>query len=288
MSATISMVILAHNKSQYTRLALTRLLHSAWARVECILFDNGSTDDTPQVFRDFAAAATARGWRVECLRADENVGAITGRNRAMRAVTGDYVVFMDNDIVIAQKSWLTRLVTALAEDSSLGVIGPKILFAAPPQRIQCAGCVVGRGGRVGFRGRLAAADDPAYNQPAEVQALISACWMLPRRVMEAVGEFDLRYHPVQFEDIDYCYRLRELGFKAKYDPAVYVYHYENVTTAGTAGLNYKYLTVKNGLKFKTRWRETIAKENGPDDASMEWEEVPAVPFSEVGELPLVD
>ena len=53
-----------------------------------------------------------------------------------------------------------------------------------------------------------------------------------------------------------------------YDPAVVVYHFENVTTDGTPSLNYRYLTVKNGLAFKRKWRHRFAKENGPEDASM--------------------
>ncbi len=284
----VSILMLAHNKCRHTARALEGLLESTWPAVECVLVDNGSTDETRAIFEAFGARAEARDWRVRKLLLDENVGAVEGRNRALEEITGDYVVFLDNDVVIGVRSWLERMTEALDSDPSIGVLGPKILFAEPPHNIQCAGCVVCQGGRVDFRGRGEASDAPAWNRREEVQALISACWILPRRVVEETGPLDMQFHPVQFEDIDYCYRIRAAGYKAVYDPSIFVYHFENVTTGGTPSLNYRYLTVKNGLKFKKKWREAFAKEGGPDDASIVWKDLPHVRFEDVGALALID
>lgn len=284
----VSLIMLAHNKSRYTALALAGLLETAYPAAEVILVDNGSTDDTRQVYDRFAAAAERKGWTVKQLLFDENVGAVRGRNLALCEVAGEYVAFLDNDVVPGSRSWLARLQARLEADATLGVIGPKILFAAPPHDIQCAGCVVCRGGRVDFRGRGEPADAPAYNCETEVQCLISACWLMPRRAVEETGELDMLFHPVQFEDIDYCYRLRERGYRALYYPAVHVYHFENVTTGGTPSLNYTYRTVKNGVKFKEKWRRVYAKENGPDDASIVWREIPHATFDQVGRLEMTE
>jgi len=286
--ALVSIIVLAHNKSRHTERCLRGLLESTWPQVEAVLVDNGSADDTRAVFAAFSAQAAARGWRVETILQDTNIGAVEARNQALRRAHGDHIVFLDNDVVIGVRSWLERLTRILQEDATIGVLGPKILFAEPPHNIQCAGCVVCRGGRVDFRGRGEPADAPAFQARAEVQALISACWILPRRVAEAVGELDMRFHPVQFEDIDYCYRIRAMGLRAVYDPEVFVYHFENVTTDGTPALNYRYLTVKNGLKFKNKWRHVFAKENGPEDASIVWKEIPHVRLEAVGALPIRD
>ncbi|MBN2712380.1 MAG: glycosyltransferase family 2 protein [Planctomycetes bacterium] len=285
---TVSIIILGCNKSYFTRRTFDGLLESTWKKVEVVFVDNGSTDDTREVLAEFTEKAVARGWRVVPILLDENVGAIDGRNRAMKKATGDYVVFMDNDIVIGVRGWLEKLTSILDADSSIGVVGPKILFAAPPHNIQCAGCLVGREGRVTFRGRGHGKDEPEYCSQSEMKTLISACWIMPRAVMEEVGELDMLFHPVQFEDIDYCYRIREKGYRVVYDPSVFVYHFENVTTDGTAGINYKYVTVKNGVKFKRKWRERIASEGGPEDAQMEWIEIPNSKLESIGELEIID
>lgn len=287
-SERVSIVILACNKSLYTARTFEGLLESTYSDVEVILVDNGSSDDTRAVFDTFEERAAARGWQVRQILLDTNVGAVEGRNRALREISGQYVVFLDNDVVIGVRSWLERLTAMLAAEPDIGILGPKILYAGPPHPIQCAGCIVGRGGRVGFGGRGEPRDHPEFNVRRDVQALISACWIMRREVVEELGELDMQFHPVQFEDIDYCYRARKAGWRVVYDPEVTVYHYENVTTDGTPSLNYTYLTVKNGLKFKRKWAEQVAKENGPEDASMGWREIPHVRFDEVGELRIDD
>jgi GT2 family glycosyltransferase len=98
----------------------------------------------------------------------------------------------------------------------------------------------------------------------------------------------MAYHPVQFEDTDYCYRIREKGYRCVYHPGVQVYHFENVTTGGTKKLNYTYLTVKNGKVFKDRWAHMYSKEDGPDERSMVWKDITSVSISEIGELEVVE
>ena len=93
---------------------------------------------------------------------------------------------------------------------------------------------------------------------------------------------------VQFEDIDYSYRIRELGKTVVYLPEVEMYHFENVTTSNIRpGMGLKRATIVNGLKFKKKWRHVFSKEDGPDDVDMNWEELPKVPLSEIGELQTV-
>ncbi len=288
MSERVSIVMLACDKSRYTRRTLESLLGSTHDAVEVVLLDNGSTDDTPAVFAGFAAEAGKRGWTVKRLHEAENIGAVAGRNRALAEVGGDYVVFLDNDVVLGVRSWMEKMIRALRAEPDIGILGPKILFAEGTNPIQQAGCTVCRGGRVVFRGRGAARDDPRYDEACDAQALISACWMMPKDVADALGPLDMRFHPVQFEDIDYCYRARAAGWRCRYDPAVFVYHFENVTTGDMPGTSYRYLTVKNGKKFKEKWREAIAAEGGPDDASVSWQEFPKVPFETVKELRIDD
>jgi GT2 family glycosyltransferase len=123
---------------------------------------------------------------------------------------------------------------------------------------------------------------PAYNTRCDCQTLISAAWMLRAEVARSVGPLDERFSPVQFEDIDYCYRIRESGGLCRYEPGVELYHFENVTT-GRGTLNYPYLTVKNGLKFKQKWRHRFADEGGPPDSEWAWAQIPTVELTDVPE-----
>lgn len=276
-----SILILAHNKSAYTRRCLESLPLSTLRPFEVVLVDNGSTDDTPALFDDWQKRAEAGGIVVQRLRLNSNEGAIRGRNAGMERMNGTYWVFLDNDAVVRSRSWLEKLRSVLESDSTIGAVGPKLVYALPPHAVQCAGCDVTNRGRVIFRGRGEERLSKEFNLRRDCQTLISACWMMRADVAKKIGPLDERFSPVQFEDIDYCYRIREAGYRCVYEPSVEMYHFENVTTGRTAELNYPYLTVKNGIKFKEKWQHRYTAESGPDDASWTWAKIQTITLDDV-------
>lgn len=282
-SPDVSILILAHNKSDYTRRCLDSLLNSSLRPFEVVLVDNGSTDDTPVLFDTWQTRAEAADISVQRLRLERNVGAIDGRNAGMERMRGRYWVFLDNDAVVRSRAWLETLRSVLESEATIGAVGPKLVYALPPHDIQCAGCDVTEGGRVVFRGRGSPRLSPEFNARRDCQTLISACWMMRAEAAKKIGPLDTRFSPVQFEDIDYCYRLREAGYRCVYEPSVEMYHFENVTTGRTAELNYPYLTVKNGMKFKDKWQHRYLAEKGPADADWTWAKVATVTLDNVPE-----
>jgi len=284
----VSIIILAHNKAQHTRHCLHGLLKSSYRNFEIIAVDNGSTDATPALFATFGKDARAAGVAFRPTRFEENVGAVTGRNRALEQANGDYIVFLDNDVVVRTRSWLERLMAALEADKGLGIVGPKLVYPFPPYLIQFAGGAVTPTGWVHFCGRGEPRETPEFNRPREVQCLISACWMMTRGLYDHLGPLDEGFNPLQFEDIDYCYRARHAGYRILYLPTVEMYHFENVTSGDTPTINYTYVTIKNGMRFKRKWRFMFEKEDGPPDSEFVWKEIPKRDISEVGELPTTD
>jgi GT2 family glycosyltransferase len=105
-----------------------------------------------------------------------------------------------------------------------------------------------------------------------------------REVMDVHGPLDEAYNPVQFEDIDFCYRIREQGLKATYFPGAEMYHFENVTTGGTGGINYTYVTLRNNRIFRQRWAHMFEHEGGPPAEEMHWEELPTARLEEVRDV----
>lgn len=283
----VSIVVLAHNKAEYTRRCLDGLLASSFRPFEVVAVDNGSTDETPALFEQFAARAEAADIRFRPVRLEENAGAVTGRNLALERVEGDYVVFLDNDVVPRTRSWLEGLKAVLDGDRTIGIVGPKLIYPFPPHLIQFGGGAVTPTGWVQFCGRGEPRDHPDFNAPREVQCLISACWMMPYEVYQRVGALDEAFNPVQFEDIDYCYRARHAGYRVVYEPSVEMYHFENVTSGDTPQINYTYVTVKNGMRFKKKWRFMFEAEGGPLDSELDWKEIGKHDLSEIGELEMV-
>ncbi len=284
----VSVIVLSHNKAEHTRYCFRGLVGSPYRPIEVLALDNGSTDATPALYVRFAAEAEAAGLAFRPIRLEQNVGAVTGRNLALKQAVGDYIVFLDNDVTPRTRAWLEGLLAALRADERVGIVGPKLVYPFPPYLIQFAGGAVTPTGWVHFLGRGEPREAPAFNAPREVQCLISACWMMPRRLYDQLGPLDEGFNPLQFEDIDYCYRARAAGYKVLYLPAVEMYHFENVTSGDTPTINYRYVTVKNGMRFKKRWRFMFEKEGGPSDKEFHWADIPKRDISEVGELEITE
>lgn len=284
MSADHSILILAHNKAAYTRRCLRSLFLSSLRPFHVVLVNNGSTDETAQVFTEFADAAEKDRIDVTIVTLEKNEGAIVGRNRGLEKMTGRYWALLDNDVVVRTRSWLEKLSGVLDRDEKVGIVGAKLVYASPPHNIQCAGCAVTRGGQVVFRGRGEPRTSAEFAAPADCQTLISACWLMRADAAKKAGMLDEQFSPVQFEDIDYCYRIRELGLACRYEPGVEMYHFENVTSGRTKELNYPYLTVKNGLKFKKKWQHRFSVENGPLDKDWSWAQIKTIALEDVPEV----
>ncbi|HID06945.1 MAG TPA: glycosyltransferase family 2 protein, partial [Armatimonadetes bacterium] len=210
-----------------------------------------------------------------------NIGAVIGRNQALEVCRGDFIVFMDNDVMVKDPKWLSKLHSVLTERDRRGIVSGKLLFPWSPYLIEFAGGAVSPQGRVGYLGRGEPRNAPEHNVERECQCVISACIMIKGELIDEVGKLDEAYSPVQYEDIDLCYRARSLGWQVWYTPRVEMWHFENVTTAGSTDLKFKYLTIKNGLTFKRRWRHAFERECGPSDEELRWRELPRHTVEEV-------
>lgn len=283
-----SVISLTHNKLAYSRRCLGSLLHSTGADWELIVVDNGSSDGTPAWLETLPAQAAPHGVAVKTLRNAGNIGCSTARNQGIAAASGRYLVFVDNDVALRTADWLPRLRDVLTTEPRAGMVGPRIVYPFPPYDIQCAGVGISPRGRVLFRGRGASRTDPDYARPRDVQCLISACLMVRASLIDQYGGFDEHFNPVEFEDFDLCYRLREQGWSARYTPTVEMYHFESVTTQGTDSIPNPALVIRNGLKFKSRWRHCFAHEAGPPDNATRWRKLPTRYLADVGELPILE
>jgi GT2 family glycosyltransferase len=282
MRDNVSIVILTHNRVESTRWCVTGLRETAYRPFEVIFVDNGSTDDTVRELR--ALSESGPPFRCRVIENDSNVGCSTARNQGADAAEGAFLVFMDNDVVTRTRHWLDLLIATFG-DESVGGASPKLVYPMPPYPIQFAGGAVSPGGRVQFIGRGEPRGAAEYNEPRDLQCTISACVAMRRSLFHEVGGFDEAYNPVQYEDIDLSYKIRERGYVIRYEPRAEMYHFEGTTTQDCDDVRGTYQIVKNGLLFKKRWGFMFSKENGPEGPS--WADVDKPNIGQVQHLEFV-
>ena len=122
--------------------------------------------------------------------------------------------------------WLTAMLE-YSQEPGVGAVGPKLLY--PDGRLQHVGIVLGVAGVAAHAYHQHPGVSPGYGGSAilarNYSAVTGACLMTRKQVFEHVGRFDERL-PTDFNDVDYCLRLRRAGYRIVYTPWAQLYHHE--------------------------------------------------------------
>ncbi|EHL22753.1 family 2 glycosyl transferase [Acidovorax sp. NO-1] len=165
-------------------------------------------------------------------------------NKGAKLANGEYFVIMNDDIRVISEDWLT-LMLGMAQREGVGAVGPKLLF--PDETIQHAGVVI-LGGLPGHPYYQNPKNALGYGLGLQVNrnyvAVTGACCMTPRSVFEEIGGYSNKY-PLNYNDVDYCLKVRKLGLRSVYIANAHLYHYEGVSKEGGVPLQRK--------KFKSSW-----------------------------------
>ena len=215
---------------------LEKCLHSIWARTswdnfEVIVIENNSTD--PETFAYYKEAQQRYdGLRVVSYpKKGFNFSGINnfGRNYA----TGDYLLLLNNDVEVQGADWLTELLRQCAHPGGAAICGAELIY--PDGTLQHAGVVTGLGGYAGHSHKYRQAGGSGYLfRAATVQdfsAVTGACLLVKASVWDEVHGLDEKY-AVAFNDVDFCLRVRDAGYRIVWTPYAQLTHYESKSRGG--------------------------------------------------------
>lgn len=255
----LSVSLLNINQAKLTIDILEKLANFSGAgwQMQLILVDNGSeADQLEQLWQWFIEHKTQFD-EFLFINASKNLGATGGRNTALKLSAHDFILILDNDVILPPElDWLDRLWQQLETDPQVAIVGPMLVFADNPDIVQGAGIALTKTGRVGYLNRTQPVTSVPPN-PIEVVASPSACWLVRREAQQQIGLLADEFFPVQYEDVDFCIRLRLAGWKIVCDCGVTIKHIENVTTRNLQEHPFARLTVRQGMRFKEKWRHIL-------------------------------
>jgi GT2 family glycosyltransferase len=204
-SPRVSVVVATYNGARTLRACLSSLSRLNYPGYEVILVDDGSTDQTPEIARDFPAVRVVR---------QEHLGLSAARNTGIRAAQGEIVALTDADCR-PDRDWLYYLVGDLFRGGFGGIGGHNFL---PPDDSAVAAAV------------MASPGGPAHVMLTDREAEhVPGCNMaFPKRALEEVGGFDPIFHAAG-DDVDLCWRLQQRGYKLGFSPAGFVWHHRRAT-----------------------------------------------------------
>ncbi|MCC6175092.1 MAG: glycosyltransferase family 2 protein [Chloroflexi bacterium] len=240
---TVSVVVVTWNGADRLDECLTSLRRQTVAdRIETIVVDNGSVDDTPSILERHAGHVVAILNRA-------NLGFATGCNQGIRASRAPYVALLNDDAVV-EPEWVEALLRVIERDPTVGAVTSKILSYDDRTILDNVGHVVFADGLTRGRGRLER-DRGQYEQIEEVFCASGCAALLRRTMLVDVGLFDDAFF-AYCDDADLGFRARLRGWRTLYVPDAVVYHRFSASTSTFSELkalnverNRLWLAVKN-------------------------------------------
>lgn len=235
----VSIVLLAINQLEYTRQCIVSIQENCRQPIELILVDNGSTDGSEAYFRSIVGA--------KVIRNEVNVGVAAGWNQGIALATGDYVLILNNDTLVPA-GCIENMVRCAEQHPPIGMVVPRCNEVGGPQRLE------------GFQSTQ---PKDILEEAAKVQTINAlSCWefprlkgvamLIPRVVLQQVGPFDEQFGMGNFEDDDYCYRLKNHGYQLFIADDAFLYHYGSVSFKGER-IDRDQLILENQAKFRRKW-----------------------------------
>ncbi len=222
------------------------------------LVDNGSDD--PDALRCFDALATELQSRLRLLRDDTPFNYSALNNAAVRSSTADFVCLMNNDIEIISPEWLEEMVSVAAQ-KGVGCVGARLLY--PQGTLQHAGVLLGGPHKAIHAHKHCPKETAGYFGRAalltEFSAVSAACLLVSRATYLEVGGLDEQL-AVAYNDIDFCLRVGQAGYRNVFTPYAQLYHHESATRGHEDSPEKISRFQRESALLSERWAERLARD----------------------------
>ena len=252
----ISIIIPNKDHVEDLRRCITSIIEkSTYDNYEIIVVENNS--ETREIFAYYEELANNPAVKIITYKGDFNYSAIN--NLGVSEASGEYVLLLNNDIQIITVNWMEELLM-YAQRPDVGAVGAKLYY--PDKTIQHAGVVIGLGAHrtaghvhyrqkrenLGYMGRLCYAQN--------MSAVTGACLLVKKALYEEAGGLDESF-AVSLNDVDFCLKLRRLGYLNVFTPFAEAYHYESASRGsdmtGEAAARYN----DESARFREKWKAEL-------------------------------
>ena len=196
-------------------------LATEYPYTDWVVVDNGSTDDSLEFLKKNYPTVKIYAW-------DKNYGFTSGYNKFLEFLETPYIALVNSDIEV-EAAWLQPLVEKMEADPQIAAIQPKIKSWHQKSSFEYAGAAGGWVDAFFYpfcKGRLfdrVENDHGQYEHAGNIFWASGACCLIRKSVIDQIGLFEDSFF-AHMEEIDFCWRAQNIGYKIMYEPASTVYH----------------------------------------------------------------
>ena len=254
----ISIIIANKDHEPDLRRCITSIMEkSTYDNFEIIVVENNS--ETAEIQKYYEELKQNEKVKIITYHGPFNYSAIN--NLGAEKAEGEYLLLLNNDTQVITVNWMEELLM-YAQRDDVGAVGAKLYYG--DKTIQHAGVVLGLGAHrtaghshymqhrenLGYMGRLCYAQN--------VSAVTGACLMVSKELFEKAGGLEESF-AVSLNDVDFCIKLREMGYLNVFTPFAELYHFESASRGlddkGEKAERYN----EESARFREKWKDVLAK-----------------------------
>lgn len=259
MNKELSIIVTSYKNPSVLRLCLESLKKNVLnENFEILVFDSATEEDTEMMMREDFPDIIFFPFK-------DNLGFSKLVNNGLKKAKGNYILILNADIIVEKRS-ADILLQELKKNPQIGIIGPKLMnFDGRVQpscfRFYTPLLIIYRRTYLGkFLFAKRKIDkflykDKDLEKPQEVDWVMGSAMMTSRKAFEKVGLMEENFGFMYFEDVDWCRRFWEKGFKVVYYPPAKMFHYHGKGSASQSALRAVFLNkltrehIKSALKY---------------------------------------
>jgi O-antigen biosynthesis protein len=271
----VSLIIPTKNNVKLLRQCIDSILRkTSYTNFEMLVVDNGS--DQPETL-DYLNTLRSNP-RIRVIRDNDVFNFSAQNNYAVTFAKGEILGLINDDIEVTSADWLTEMVSH-ALRLGVGAVGARLWY--PDRTLQHAGMVLVGGvarhvhkhlpeGEVGFNGRAVSVQN--------FTAVTGACLVVKKALFEQVGGLNDQELAVGFNDVDFCLKLVEAGYRNVWTPYAELIHHESATRGQDNSPDKQRRAEKELRYMRKRWGDKLHVDpaynpnlsDGHDDMSLAW------------------
>ncbi|MBF0273860.1 MAG: glycosyltransferase family 2 protein [Nitrospinae bacterium] len=251
----ITIIIPTYNGLRLIKQSISSIIaKTLYPNYEILIVDNNSDD--PETLAYFDTISKNEKVKVQSDKRPFNFSALN--NKAVSEVKSEYILLLNNDIEVISENWLNEMVS-LAIQPEVGCVGARLWY--PDNTLQHGGVITGLGGVAGHSHKYLPRNEPGYFYRATLiqtlSAVTAACLLIKKSIYEQVGGFDEENLSIAFNDVDFCLKVRDAGYRNIWTPYAELYHHESASRGTEDTLEKKTRFSKEVLYMQKRWGEKL-------------------------------
>lgn len=249
----VYIILVNYNGYKDTTECVNSLKKINYSNYKIIIVDNASFDNSVEILKKKLSDC-------KIIESKKNLGFAGGNNLGIKYALGnkaDYILLLNNDTLV-ESNFLNNMINSFNVDNRIGLVGCKIMYYTQKNIIWYGGGYIDWFRFIGAHYGMKQIDKGQCNVEKEIDFMTGCCMLIKREVFEKIRLLTEDYF-MYFEDVDFCVKVKDAGYKIWYNPKAIIYHKVGLSSGGEeSAFSIKWCT-RNRLVFMNKYKVKVTR-----------------------------